>query len=66
MQVAVPIVDDALLEVDETFIGNLRLVAGIREPGIVLINPNRIKTTILENDCGKQDSSYRKAFPLTL
>lgn len=61
MQVAVPIVDDALLEVDETFIGNLRLAAGIRDPGTVLFNPDRVKTTIVENDCGKQDR--RQVFP---
>lgn len=50
LQVTVPVVDDTLLEIDETFFGNLRLP---EDRGSIVFQPGRAIATLVDNDCGK-------------
>ena len=49
--VRVPIVDDDIVESDETFFGNLRIPLGTPNTGSILYQPGRATATIQDNDC---------------
>ena len=51
VQVTVPVVNDAILEIDENFFGNLRVPAGSPFIGSITFQPGRAMATILDDDC---------------
>lgn len=59
VQVTVPVVDDGIVELDETLFGNLRTPLGVSDTGNnILFQPGRATATIQDNDC-KLMSQYR-------
>ena len=50
-EVRVSILDDDIVESDETFFGNLRTPLGVPNTGNILFQPSRATATIQDNDC---------------
>ncbi len=55
LPVIVPVVDDSLVENDETLFGNLRLPEGVEDLGNILFRPGRAMATIQDSDSKQHD-----------
>ncbi len=68
LPVVVPVVDDSLVENDETLFGNLRLPEDVEDLSNILFQPGRAMATIQDNDSKQHDRECNghSSIPATL